>query len=205
MIKFYDFLKLIFVFLLTYFLIYFIHISFFNIKVVFYSALLDAFLAAIVTCFLLFKFFSNSINFSRFESFQLLLIMLLLGYSIAISGPTVIDRSLSFYILEKIRQYGGTIKLEKMDDVLREDFLEEYSVLVARLTEQKRSGTIEIIDECVVLTNKGYNITKFSIFIRKNLLAKERLLGDTYTDKLTNPLEGTVIKEDYKCNKLPEN
>ena len=81
--------------------IYFIHVSYFKVSVVFYSAILDAVIAAVVTLGLsqLIKWFRV---FSAFETIQFICIWLLLGYSFAISVPTVIDRSLSFYILEKL-------------------------------------------------------------------------------------------------------
>lgn len=43
----------------------------------------------------------------------------LLAYGFAISVPTVIDRSLSMYILEKLQQRGGGIQLAAFDTVLK--------------------------------------------------------------------------------------
>ena len=67
------------------------------------------------------------------------------------------------------------------------------------MTEQTESGTLVIRDGCLHLTNLGYIMTSASMFIRKNLLAKNRLLGEEYTDKLTDPLKDSIIKEEYKC------
>ena len=90
-------------FLTIYALIYLCHIHFFTVDVVFYAALLDAVIAVIISA-LIFVYGRRFRNFSRFEKSQLVLIWVLMGYAIAISGPTVIDRSLSFYLLEKLQQ-----------------------------------------------------------------------------------------------------
>lgn len=187
-------------FLVTFFLVYFLHIKFFYVNVIFYSAILDSLLAVLIL-FLINKIFRIFKNFSSFETLQIFLIYILIGYSIAISGPTVIDRSLSFYILEKLRQYDGSINLDMMDEVISDDYLDEYSVLEARLTEQQESGTIFIRNGCVYLTDRGYIISDVSIFLRQNFLAQKRLIGNEYTNDLVNPLSNSIIKEEYKCHK----
>ena len=99
-------LLLFFVILIT---IYIFHINFFYVDVIFYSALFNGVLATIITSLVLwFKEYFKV--FSFFEKIQIFIICLLIGYSFAISVLTVIDRSLSFYILEKIQERGGGIK-----------------------------------------------------------------------------------------------
>jgi len=194
-----NFILCVCIYLAVLFFVYFVHINFLTVNVIFYSALFDCAIALLI-CGLISKLFPRTSSFSKFESFQLLIILFLIGYSISISGPTVIDRSLSFYLLEKIDQYDGSVKLIKMDEILEKEFLKEYRVLDARLTEQQKSGTISIKNGCVSLTNRGYSIVSVSKFIRKNLLAKKRLIGGEYTDDLTNPLSGAVIKPNFKCD-----
>src|SRR3954468_11467560 len=113
---------------------YVVHMRWFPVDVVLYSSLFDATLATAVAAGLLvgLSFFRM---FSGFEKFQMIVIWILLGYTIAISGPTIIDRSLSFYILEKLDQRGGGIQLDRFEDVLTKEFLQEYRVVDARLTE----------------------------------------------------------------------
>ena len=91
------------VFLVILLSIYLIHMRYFHVNVVLYSSILDGCLAVIVSGGLLFGLnYFNVLN--TFEKLQLTLIWLLLSYAFAITIPTVIDRSLSFYILEKIHQ-----------------------------------------------------------------------------------------------------
>jgi hypothetical protein len=108
-------------FLSIFSVIYIIHIWYFRVNVVFYAALVDSIIAVTLTIiFMLLTGFSK--RFLTSEKFLLTVIWLLLGYSISISVPTVIDRSLSFYILEKIDQRGGGIRLDAFEEI----FIKEY-------------------------------------------------------------------------------
>lgn len=168
-------------------LIYAVHARYLPVNVVFYSALIDVLLATVVsaTALLLLPYFKV---LSGLERIQMVLIMMLAGYAFAISGPTVVDRSLSLYLLERIERSGGGIRQDALEDAILGQFMDEYRVLDARLTEQLESGTIMIRNGCVILTPKGRWIADWSRTIRHNFLPKHRLLLDTYSDKLTTPL-----------------
>ena len=127
-------------------------------------------------------------------------ILLLIGYSFSISLPTVIDRSLSFYFLEKIKQHDGAINRNAMNEIFINDYMIEYKLVEMRLTEQLRSGTIEMLDDCIVLTKRGYLVTKFSSFFRRNFLANKRLILDEYSDQLTDPLQNSLVNTQYLCD-----
>lgn len=186
-------------FVLMLFSIYFVHISYFKVGVVFYSALFDAFLAAFLTLIL-----GCSIRwfrvFTTFETLQLLCIWLLLGYSFSISVPTVIDRSLSFYILEKLQQRGGGIRLDAFDQVFTQEYVKEHRLVDVRLTEQQQSGTIVIQNGCVKLTPWGQTLATSSRYFRSHFLPKQRLLMGKYSDELTDPFRNSENKVDYLCH-----
>lgn len=185
-------------FLAILFLIYYIHIILFKVNVVFYAAIEDVLLSVLIAAGILYKFnFFNLLG--RYEKFLLVIIWLLSGYSLAISVPTVLDRSLSFYILEKLRQRGGGIKLDRFSEVFTREYMIEHRLVDVRLTEQSQSGTIEIVDGCVKLTSKGDKIASISQFFRRNLLPKKRLLMGEYTDDLTNPFRKSIESPDYLC------
>ncbi len=76
----------------------------------------------------------------------------------------------------------------------------EYKLVEMRLTEQLRSGTIEMLDDCIVLTKRGYLVTKFSSFFRRNFLANKRLILDEYSDQLTDPLQNSLVNTQYLCD-----
>jgi hypothetical protein len=173
-------------------------VNFLKVDVVFYSALWTAVIAlalqaALVLATPLLR------GFSGLEKFQQLASCVLIGYIMAISVPTVIDRSLSFYILEKLQQRGGGIQLAKFNYIFTSEYMREHRLVDIRLTEQTESGTIRIDGGCVRLTPKGERIASFGRFFRQNLLPKQRLLMGEYTDQLTNPFRRSDQAPDYLC------
>lgn len=178
--------------------VYWGHVTFFRVNVVFYAAILDGVLAALITSVIV-LFYRRFSSLLQSEKALLFVIWLLMGYGFAISVPTVIDRSLSFYILEKIQQRGGGIKQDAMRRVFIEEYLPEHRLMDVRLTEQLVSGTIEIKNGCVLLTPKGETIASFGRFFRTNFLPKQRLLLGGYTDALTDPFRHSNESFDYFC------
>ena len=179
--------------------IYVAHIRYVPVNVVFYSAILDAVIATLLAVTLITTVRWLKV-FTRFETLQLCCIWLLLGYSFAISVPTVIDRSLSFYILEKLQQRGGGIKLDAFDQVFTQEYVKEHRLVDVRLTEQQQSGTVEIKDGCVKLTAWGQTIASGSRYFRTHFLPKQRLLMGQYSDDLTDPFRNSVERVDYLCH-----
>ena len=185
-------------FVLVLLLCYVVHVRFFRVDVVFYAAILDGVLAALL-CGAGLLLARRSLPFSPLERALLVANWLLLGYCFAISVPTVIDRSLSFYILEKLAQRGGAIREDRFEEVFTREYLREHHLVEVRLTEQQQSGTITIEHGCVRLTPRGARLAGFSRFFRKNLLPRERLLMGRYTDALTDPFRDSRADVDYRC------
>jgi len=198
-----KYLKFIIVNLLFLFILlmtYWAHITFFRVNVVFYGAILDGFIATVLTL-MLFNLIKTLNIFSVFEKLQLAIIWLLLGYAYAISIPTVIDRSLSFYTLEKLQQRGGGIRLDAFERVYANEYMKEHRLVDVRLTEQEQSGTIVIKDGCVLLTPWGNTLATASKYFRGHFLPKERLLMGQYSSDLTNPFRNASdqLTVDYLC------
>lgn len=185
-------------FIVTLLVVYYLHMRYFRVNVVFYASILDGVIAVLLVGGLLgaLRFFRG---FTSLEIAQLLLIWLLGGYLFAISVPTVLDRSLSFYILEKLQQRGGGIREDAFRQVFTEEYVKEHHLVEVRLTEQLQSGTIYIHDGCVRLTDRGERLASFSRFFRKNLLPTQRLLTGHYTDALTDPFRDSHMSSDYRC------
>lgn len=178
--------------------IYWLHVTYLRVDVVLYSAIADGMLATVIAAGFLYLWRGFNI-FNGFEKLQLAVIWFLCGYIFAISIPTVIDRSLSFYILEKIQQRGGGIQLAKFEEVFTKEYVTEHRLVDVRLTEQQQSGTITIQDGCVKLTARGAQLASFSRLFRKNLLPKQRLLMGNYTDALTDPFRNSQKVANYEC------
>lgn len=187
------------IFIVVLLTIHALHMHYFEVNVVFYSSLLDAGIAAVLSCVLLFSLRTFGV-FNTFEKLQLLAVWLLGGYAFAISIPTVIDRSLSFYVLEKLEQRGGGIRQEAFEQVFTREYVREHRLVDVRLTEQLESGTIVIEAGCVKLTKKGRAVADFGRYYRQHFLPKRRLIMNGYTDDLTDPLRQSDANVDYICN-----
>jgi hypothetical protein len=187
-----------FLFIVLLVVTYKVHIEFFKINVVFYAAIFDSILSTLLMLMII-SFVRQFKVFNGFEKFQLICIWLLIGYALAISIPTVIDRSLSFYILEKLQQRGGGIRQSSFEEVFTKEYVKEHHLVEVRLTEQLQSGTIVIEDGCVKLTKKGNELAKLSRKFRADWLPKKRLLLGQYTDALTDPFRSSRPEVDYLC------
>ena len=178
--------------------IYVVHSLYLRVNVVFYSAILDGMIATAL-CGVLLWLLPWFKVLGPVEKLQLIVIWLLLGYGYAISIPTVLDRSLSFYILEKLEQRGGGIRQDAFEGVFTKEYVKEDHLVDVRLTEQLQSGTITIRDGCVLLTDKGRRLAYISRFFRNNLLPKHRLLMGAYSDALTDPFRNSTTDVNYRC------
>ena len=184
-----------FIFLLI--IIYTIYINQFNVNVLLYSSLFCVLISLTIATIFLFSIKVKYVNF--FEKILILIICALTGYSLVLSLPTVIDRSLSFYILEKLDQRGGGIKVDKMDIVFTKEYLKEHRLIDIRLTEQLKTKTVIIDKNCLRLTSKGKKVVRFSNIFRQYFLPRQRLIRDKYTDELISPLDNETNVPDYLC------
>lgn len=177
---------------------YVTHIKLLRVDVVGFAALMDAVIAAVIAGGVLFVVSWFNV-LEKFERALLVVIFLLGGYAFAVSVPTVIDRSLSLYILEKLDQRGGGIREDQIGWVFVHEYLPEYRLVDVRLTEAVKSGTVEIRNGCVVLTGKGHATAAVSHWFQRNLLPKQRLLRGQYTDDLTDAFRNSLPSPGYEC------
>jgi len=168
------------------------------VNVVLYGALSDVVVStAIAGLASWYVIFCKEVNHLVFA--QLVVIFVLLGYIFAITVPTVIDRSFSLYILEKLQQNGGSVRQSAFDGAIVEEFMREHRLSDARLTEQLQSGTITIKDGCVALTPRGQLIASLALWYQEHMLPQHRLLMGTYSNDLTNPFREPSRMSDYRC------
>ena len=186
-LKFKSFFALLFLYNLLLIFIYWLYIQFFQVNVVLFASIYCVFFALIPI--VIWFIFHRRPLLNRFEKMLILMLFILYGYSVALSLPTVIDRSLSFYILEKLNQRGGSINRDAFEKIFKNEYVPEHRLVDIRLTEQLESGSITIKSKCVSLTNKGKNLVRFSQFFRRNFLPKNRLIMGEYTDDLIDPLK----------------
>lgn len=182
---------------LLYFVVNYLHFRFLDVNVVLYAAMFDAALASAIVAIAVWR------PVAKWLAPREAVLAVLLGFSasvfFALALPTVIDRSLSIYILEKLAQRGGGIREDAFARVFTEEYLPEHHLVEIRLTEQLQSGTIRIDNGCVRLTPRGWMVTEISRAYRQNLLPKRRLLMGAFTDTLTDPFRNSKPVTDYVC------
>lgn len=186
------------VFVVVLLCVHYVHIRFLRVDVVLYAALSDAVVAIVITALALWLCRQAS-HFNGLERALLVMFWAMGGYAFAISVPTVVDRSLSFYILEKLQQRGGGIQQARMKDVFINEYMVEHRLVDIRLTEQLQSGTITIIDGCVRLTDKGQSVASLGRFYRTHFLPKQRLIMGGYSADLTDPFRNSSDQVNYQC------
>ncbi len=138
--KFLVALALTFLYFALLLVVYVVHAWYFAVGVVLYSAVIDALIAGALMALLLISVPRLRRALGGLERMLLIAVWLLGGYAFALSGPTVLDRSLSFYILEKLQQRGGGIEQAHLGDVFVNEYMSEYRLVDVRLTEQLQSG-----------------------------------------------------------------
>lgn len=178
-------------------LCYYIYVNYFNVNVLFY----DSVKLVVIVATLFFIITGTIFLFqSWYDKILQLVISVLFGYALVITFPTIIDRSLSFYFLEKLQQRGGGIQVSAFEDIFTQEYSKEHRLVDIRLTEQIQSGMLIIENDCVLLTRKGNRTASFSLWFRRHLLPKKRLLNNEYTDVLVNPFAKSTQLYDYRCN-----
>ncbi len=175
-----------------------LHFRLLPVNVVFYTALQDGALT-VALCALISWYGVFRRRVDRLCFAQTVLIMALGAYVYAISVPTVIDRSFSMYILEKLHQQGGGLRVEAFDAHITQEFMREHHLSEARLTEQMASGTLRIEEGCVRLTPRGERIATVTHWYRTHALPARRLLMDQYTDALIRPFAQPSQLGAYRC------
>ena len=178
--------------------IYAAHMRWLAVEVVFYAALADVLACVALAALALWRLRAFAV-FNPFEKLLALFAWALAGYCLAISVPTVIDRSLSFYFLEKVQQHGGGLRRDRFEDVFTRGYAREHHLVEQRLTEQFASGTLVERDGCVLLTPRGQRLADFSRFFRRHFLPRQRLLLGRSTGELADPLAGGQTDPGGSC------
>lgn len=176
-----------------------IHFRFFSVRVVLYDTLQDVVIAAVLTIGAYLVWLRSRLGLNPHEVVLTLMVGVLAGANYAISVPTLIDRSLSVYILEKLAQRGGAIRHDAFEQVFKDEYMPEHRLVDIRLTEQLESGTIRIEKGCVHLTDRGKRIVAVTRFYRTTLLPRNRLIMGERTDALTDPFRASKDLRSYIC------
>ena len=185
-----------------YICVHIVHFRYFVVDVVFYTAFSDVIFSAVVLGVLYFVFLRKRLRISRQNLVLSTLLGLSYGYIFAITVPTVIDRSLSAYILEKLVQRGGGVQTEALEDIFVHEYIPEFKLMDVRMQEALSSGTVVIENGCIQITAKGRRVASITQFYRHNFLPKKRMLmgTDDLIDPFKDTAKGTPKNANYKCS-----
>ncbi len=189
---------------LCFLLINFVHFQFVPVKVILWACLVDLILTLAVLIPAGYFLLRRKSALSLEESVLSVLLASVTVILYAVMGPTVIDRSLSIYIVQKLDQRGGAVAIDAVSDIFVEEYMPEFRLVDVRLTEQISSGTARVEGNCLVLTSKGRLLADFADFYRRTLLPQKRILMDEVTNQLTRPFDGAQQKVDTACNRTAQ-
>lgn len=186
-------------FIVLFWMINFIHFRYFPVHVVLYDGIWDALIALVLMAIAMRGGCLRWLKLTPVESVLTLTIGLLVAVLYALTFPTVIDRSLSVYILEKLEQRGGAIREDALEDILVKEYFPEHRLVDIRLTEQLNSGTITMTDGCVRLTSRGRWIAAFTRYFRTTLLPRRRDIMGRLSNDLTDPFRHSKAHVPSQC------
>lgn len=173
------------------------------VSVILYACAIDLVVALLITLPAIIWFWQRKGRLTTSETALSALLASTVTMLYAVMGPTVIDRSLSIYILEKLNQRGGEVAVDRVGDLFVQEYMPEYRLIDVRLTEQLTSGTAEIDGGCLVLTSKGRFLAETMNAYRRVFLPRKRVLRGEMTDQLTRPFDDAPARVDVSCERDP--
>lgn len=184
---------------LAFILINYLHFQLVPVSVILYACLWDALIAGLLVFvpYGVWRLKTGPLLPTEFGLVSFASFLLVMLY--AVMGPTVIDRSLSIYIVEKIDYRGGQVSERAMPEIILTEFMNEYQVADVRMTEQVTSRTVDIQDGCIRLTKRGKRLAGFTRFFRENFLPKRRTIAGVESDALTRPYIDAPVLVPYEC------
>jgi hypothetical protein len=184
---------------LAFLIINWVHFQTLTVAVILYACMVDALLASTIVVTIYWALRRSRSSLLPTETALTIISANLLILLYAVMGPTVIDRSLSIYIAEKIDYRGGAVAESAMPKIILTEFMQEYRVAEVRMTEQVSSGTVKIEDGCIRMTTRGRALAHFTRFYRRNFLPKHRRIAGEVTDELTRPYQDTPVLVPFEC------
>lgn len=189
--------------IVLFFVVNYIHFQFIPVHVILFACLVDGAIAIAIVWGAYFLLRSRDVELAPTEIVLTVLTSALAIAVYSVMGPTVIDRSLSIYIVEKVYQRGGRVAEAAMPAIFIEEYMPEYRLVDVRLTEQLTSGTLRLENGCLYLTDRGRAIVRFTSFYRKHFLPRRRILMGEETAQLTDPFRDQPQRVDVTCPQRP--
>jgi len=189
--------------IVAFLIVNFIHFQFVPVSVILWACIADLVIALLLLMPALYFLVWRRGVLTEFELVLAALLSSTIVVLYAVMGPTVIDRSLSIYIVQKLDQRGGEVSVDAVPAIFVEEYMPEFRLVDVRLTEQLSSGTAELDGDCLVLTSKGRLLARFADAYRRHMLPRKRILRDEVTDELTRPFDNAPQIVDVACERGP--
>lgn len=136
--------------IIFFFLLQFIIFKFDITGVVFYNSIL-----ATIIFTSLYAFYKYKTSVLNKNILNIIIIIFLSGFIWSITVPTIVDRSLSIFLLRSVEKNNNSgIKLSTLEKNIIH-YINEYKVLDVRINEQLKSGNIKVINEKIYISNQG--------------------------------------------------
>lgn len=146
---------------LSYLLLYITCRQIFPAEIIFYQGLYIIFITS--SAFFLFSYFRfRNLDLSALSA----LIIILAGYSFHITIPSLLDRSISLYILGLSNQNTPT-SIQDYRQSFYSGFIENNQAVEKRMREQEKTGNLTCNKEGCLLTKKGQTTRDLNIFLVK--------------------------------------
>jgi len=148
-------------------LIYIISFRFFHPETVYYFGIGTILIGAILLSAVFFLFFGAKKEFFQKlfiqtrDFFPCLLAAVFLMYSFHITIPTLVDRSISIYLLNLLDTEGGPVSINNLQDKFLAGYVGGYSVVCRRMFEQVQSGNVTHQASTYTLTARGKRTVAF--------------------------------------------
>ncbi len=156
-----------FTLLIIFFIINLLHFKFLHPKIVLHGIFLDIILTMIITSFFIKFVFVRILPCNAVFLTNACLIFFLLSSLYNVLGPTMCDRSLSVFLLIKVKNsndIGKTITKNELIQATNLQYIRGSYMVEKRLAEQQVTGVIEIKSGAVTLTPLGRLITSIYEF-----------------------------------------
>jgi 4-amino-4-deoxy-L-arabinose transferase-like glycosyltransferase len=190
---------LILAMLLAFLIVNYIHFSQFTVHVILYACMVDLLIAGAIVLLAHIALRNRRWRTHGIELGLAAVVAVLSIILYSVLGPTVIDRSLSLYIVEKVDQRGGAVAEAAIPALFVEEYMPEYRLVDVRLTEQLYSRTLRLDRDCLRLTPRGRALARAMRFYRAHFLPRRRVLREEVTDQLTHPFQGAPQRVETAC------
>lgn len=150
-------------YIIFYFFAYIVVRKLYPASAIFYQGILILLFSAII-CFVLFYFVDKRLKCGMYVNSMACIISIFAAYSIHITIPSLLDRSISLYILGLTAENYANTKSE-YERMFYEGFVQKNGAIEKRLDEQVLTGNLELENGRYKLTSRGTRLYKIDLFL----------------------------------------